>query len=359
VEAVGKRGVIMRHRTISTVLGAALIASLPSCARESAAKGQVRLNGAGSTFAYPLYTQWASAFGKVRPDVAIDYESIGSSGGINLVSDGRMDFGATDGPMTDAQLDAFTRQRNSKAIHVPTALGADVAAYNLPGINVELKFTPQVLAGIFLGSISKWNDPMLAAANPGVALPNVGIEVVHRSDGSGTTYVWTDYLSKVSEEWRTKVGRGTSVTWPTGTGASGNQAVADMLRVTPNSIGYVELIYAIRAKLEVGRIQNAAGEFVKADLKTITAAAAASADSLPEDFRASITNAPGGDAYPVASFTWILVPSTIGDSAKRDAMIAFLRWALTDGQGFTEKLSYARLPDSVIAKARVAVERIQ
>ena len=329
------------------------------CAAESAGSRETRLNGAGSTFAYPLYSKWADAFGKVHPEVAIDYQSIGSGGGIGLVTDGRADFGATDGPMNDEQIKAFVERRGCSVLHLPMALGADVASYNLPGLQTDVKFTPHALAGIFLGRIKKWNDPELTAVNGGLALPNAEIAVIHRSDSSGTTYVWTDYLSKVSDEWRTRVGRSTSVDWPTGTGASGNQAVADLIAATPNSIGYIELTYAARGKLSHGQVQNAAGRFVKAELWSVTAAAAESANAMPEDFRVSITNAPGENAYPISSFTWILVPVKIADAAKRRALVTFMNWGLTDGQTFADSLSYSRLPDAVIKKTQAAISQIQ
>jgi phosphate transport system substrate-binding protein len=317
------------------------------------------LSGAGSTFAYPLYSKWADAFGKVHPEVAVEYQSIGSSGGIGLVTDGRADFGATDGPMSDAQMATFAEQRSAPVLHLPMALGADVPAYNLPGISSDLKFTPHALAGIFLGTIKKWNDPVLTATNPGLPLPNAEIIVVHRADGSGTTYIWSDYLSKVDDEWRTKMGRGTSVNWPVGNGASGNQAVADFIANTSNSIGYIELTYAIQRKLTFGQVQNASGRFIKAELWSVTAAAADSAQDMPADFRVSITNAPGESAYPISSFTWILVPTKIADRAKREAVVSFLNWGLTDGQTFADSLSYSRLPDSVIKKVQTAIARIQ
>ena len=347
------------NRLISFSLLAAAIVSWTGCGSQPSADQGARLNGAGSTFAYPLYSKWADAFGKVHPEVAIDYQSIGSGGGIGLVTDGRVDFGATDGPMNDEQIKTFIQQRGSSVLHLPMALGADVPSYNLPGVAVELKFTPRALAGIFLGTIKKWNDPELKAANSEVTLPATEIAVIHRSDGSGTTYVWADYLSKVSDEWRTKVGRGNSINWPVGSGASGNQAVADLIAATPNSIGYVELTYAIRSKLSFGQVQNGAGQFVKAELWSVTAAAAESARSMPDDFRVSITNADGQNAYPISSFTWILVPVKIADPAKRQALIAFLNWGLTDGQTFADSLSYSRLPDAVIKKTQSAISRIQ
>jgi phosphate transport system substrate-binding protein len=341
------------------VMATALISATGCTTAQSSTDRGAHLSGAGSTFAYPLYSKWADAFGKAHPEVAIDYQSIGSSGGIGLVTDGRADFGATDGPMTDAQMATFAQQRGSNVLHLPMALGADVPAYNLPGLTTDLKFTPRALAGIFLGTIKRWNDAEMAAANPGVELPNTEIAVVHRADGSGTTYVWSDYLSKVSDEWRTKVGRGATVPWPVGIGASGNQAVADLIAATPNSLGYVELTYAIRSKLSFGQVQNQAGRFVKAELWSVTAAASESAQSMPNDFRVSITNAPGESAYPIASFTWMLVPTKISDADKRRALVAFLNWGLTDGQTFADSLSYSRLPDAIVKKTQTAIAQIQ
>ena len=319
----------------------------------------IRLKAAGSTFAYPLYVKWADAYAKAHPNVEIDYQSIGSSGGINLVSSGRVDFGATDGPMTDAQMQAFVELRGTGVLHVPVALGADVVSYNVPGVSAELQFTPRALAGIFLGTITKWNDAELASANAGLQLPDAEIKVIHRADGSGTTFVWTDFLSKVSDEWRTSVGRGTSVKWPVGTGVTGNQGVADAIKATPNAVGYIELTYAIQAQLPVGHVQNSARRFIKPDLQSVTAAAAESAAILPDDFRVSITNTPGEDAYPIASFTWALVPRTIADRTRKEAVTSFLEWALTDGQQLTAGLSYARVPEAVAAKARTAVSQVQ
>ena len=322
-------------------------------------KAATRVTGAGSTFAYPLYSKWADAFGKSHPDVQIDYQPLGSSAGINLVTSGRADFGGTDGPMTDQQLKEFVEQRGCAVLHIPMALGADVPSYNVPGITTSLKFTPQALAGIFLGTITKWNDPALTSVNADVALPDNPITVVHRSDGSGTTYVWTDYLSKVSEDWQRRAGRNTSVKWPVGVAATGNQGVAEMIKATPNSVGYVELTYAIRETLLYGDVQNLAGEFVKADFHTVTAAATESLATMPPDFRVSITNPPGAHAYPIASFTWALVPTKITDAAKRQSLVAFLNWGLTDGQAFAEELAYARLPDTLIEKVKTLVAQIQ
>ncbi|RPI08679.1 MAG: phosphate ABC transporter substrate-binding protein PstS, partial [Acidobacteriales bacterium] len=283
----------------------------------------------------------------------INYQSIGSGGGIRQLQAGTVDFGASDSPMTDEQMS----KSGGGVLHFPTVLGAVVAAYNVPNVKRELNFTPEALAGIFLGSIRRWNDPELTRANPGIALPASGIVVVHRSDGSGTTFVWTDYLSKVNAAWKAKAGAGTAVKWPLGLGAKGNEGVAGLVRQTPNSIGYVELVYAIQNKMSYGRIRNASGNFVRAELKSVTAAAASAV--VPDDFRVSITNPPGKDAYPVASFTWLLVPTRIQDPQKRTILTAFLRWMLADGQKLAEPLGYAPLPKAVIDKELKAVSKVQ
>ena len=313
------------------------------------------INGAGATFPYPIYSKWFDAYHKLHPDIQINYQSIGSGGGIRQVLAGTVDFGATDGPMTDEQLGKAKMQ----ILHFPTVLGAVVPTYNIPGVSQALKFTPEALAGIFLGKITKWNDGELTRANPGANLPGDDIVVVHRSDGSGTTYVWTDYLSKVSEEWKTKVGKNTSVNWPVGLGGKGNEGVSGLVKQTPNSIGYVELIYALQNKMPFGLVRNSSGGFIKADLASTTAAAAGAAKNMPEDFRVSITNAPGKDAYPIASFTWLLVPSTIQDGAKRKIITDFLHWMLTDGQAMAEPLAYARLPKEVVSMEVKAISRIK
>ncbi|MGA7380718.1 MAG: phosphate ABC transporter substrate-binding protein PstS, partial [Terriglobales bacterium] len=290
------------------------------------AGAQTTLNGAGATFPYPMYSKWFSEYHKAHPDIQINYQSIGSGGGIRQVLAGTVDFGASDGPMTDEQLS----QAKTKILHVPTVLGANVPAYNIPGVTAELKFTPEALAGIFLGRINSWNDPAIATANPGVNLPNQAIIVIHRSDGSGTTYIWTDYLSKVSPEWQSQVGKGTSVKWPVGLGGKGNEGVAGMIRQMQGSIGYIELIYAIENKISYGIVKNAAGSYVKASLASVTAAAA-SVKSMPADFRVSITNAPGKDAYPISSFTWLLIPAQSKDSQKGKILADFLAWMVADG----------------------------
>src|SRR5260370_858558 len=279
---------------------------------------QTPLNGAGATFPNPMYSKWFSEYQKLHQNIQINYQPIGSGGGIRQVIAGTVDFGATDGPMTDDQL----KEAKMKILHFPTVLGADVPAYNIPGVAAELRFTPEALAGIFLGKISKWNDKTITAANPGVNLPDRDIVVVHRSDGSGTTYIWTDYLSKVSSEWQNQVGKGTSVKWPVGLGGKGNESVAGMVRQLPGSIGYVELIYAVQNKIPYGSVKNSSGQFVKASLESTTAAAAGV--KMPADFRVSITNSPAKTAYPIASFTWLLVPTDPADKTKGKILKDFL-----------------------------------
>ena len=332
-------------RRLTLVLLCAL-ASLPVMA-------QTTLNGAGATFPYPMYSKWFSEYHNLHPDIQINYQSIGSGGGIRQVIAGTVDFGATDGPMTDDQL----KEAKIKILHFPTVLGADVPAYNIPGLTAELKFTAEILAGIFLGKIGKWNDKAITAVNSGANLPDKDIIVVHRSDGSGTTYIWTDYLSKVSSDWQSTAGKGTSVKWPIGLGGKGNEGVAGMIRQLPGSIGYVELIYAVQNNIPYGTVKNAAGNFVKASLESVTAAAASS-PKMPPDFRVSITNAPGKDAYPISSFTWLLIPQQSKDAAKGKILSDFLNWMVTDGQKMTAALSYAPLPESVVEKEKEAIKQV-
>ena len=315
----------------------------------------ILLNAAGATFPYPIYSKWFDEFHKLHPNIQINYQSIGSGGGIRQLLARTVDIGASDGPMSDEQL----AQAGFTILHFPTVLGADVPTYNIPGVAQELNFTPEALAGIFLGKITKWNDPAMTGPNPGVKLPRDEIVVVHRSDGSGTTYIWTDYLSKISEDWKNRVGKGTSVNWPVGLGGKGNEGVAGLVKQTPDSIGYVELIYAIQNKMAYGRVKNSSARFVKADLAGVTAAAGASAKSIPGDFRVSITNAPGKDAYPISSFTWLLIPAKIDDATKREVIKAFLQWMVGDGQNFAEGLSYARLPREVLSLETKAISLIQ
>jgi phosphate transport system substrate-binding protein len=323
------------------------------------AQGALLINGAGATFPYPIYSKWFDEYHKLHSDVQINYQSVGSGAGIKQVTEGTVDFGASDGPMNDDQLKAFQDKHGFAILHFPTVLGAAVPTYNIPDVTAALNFTPESLAGIFLGTVTKWNDPLIAGANKGVKLPANDIVVVHRSDGSGTTYIWTDYLSKISDGWKNKVGKGTSVNWPVGLGGKGNEGVTGLIKQTPNSIGYVELIYAAQNNIPYGSVKNAAGSFVKADLAGVSAAAAASAKTMPDDFRVSITNAPGKGAYPIASFTWLLVPAKFSDAGKRDAAKGFLKWMLVDGQSYAEQLSYAKLPKEVIAKETKALNNIQ
>src|SRR5215472_13593574 len=317
--------------------------------------GTVLLNAAGATFPYPIYSKWFDVYHMAHPNVQINYQSIGSGGGIRQLQAGTVDFGASDGPMTDEQL----AQSKVKILHFPTVLGAVVPTYNISGVGGDLNFTQKALAGIYLGAITKWNDPEIAKANPGVKLPGDDIVVVHRSDGSGTTFIFTDFLSKASQEWKSKVGAGTSPNWPVGLGGKGNDGVTGLLKQTPDSIGYVELIYAIQNKLSYGLVQNAAGQFVKASLAGVSAAAAGAAKNMPDDFRVSITNAPGKEAYPISSFTWLLIPSRIEDPAKRKAVTDFLKWMLVDGQKAAAGLNYAPLPKEVVAKEEKQIAKVQ
>ncbi|HUC27973.1 MAG TPA: phosphate ABC transporter substrate-binding protein PstS [Candidatus Acidoferrum sp.] len=320
--------------------------------------GQTTLNGAGATFPYPIYSKWFSEYHKNHSEVQINYQSIGSGGGIRQVTEGTVEFGASDMPMTDDQLKEAQNKLKTKILNIPTVLGADVPAYNVPGVSGEVKFTPDVLAGIFLGRITNWNDKAISATNPDLKFPNQEIIVVHRSDGSGTTFIWTDYLSKVSADWKAQVGSGTSVKWPKGLGGKGNEGVAGSIRQLPGSIGYVELIYAVQNKIPFGSVKNLAGAFVRASLESVTAAAA-SAPKMPADFRVSITNAPGKDAYPISSFTWLLIPSQSKDPAKGKILADFLNWMITDGQGMTSALSYAPLPENVAAKVKETIKQVK
>jgi phosphate transport system substrate-binding protein len=331
--------------TMALALAAAMIGS---------ASAETNLNGAGATFPNPIYQKWFSEYHNSHKDVQINYQSIGSGGGIAQLTSGTVDFGASDGPMTDEQLSKIS----GKVLHIPTVLGGVVPTYNVNGVTGELKFTGDVLADIFLGNIKKWNDPRLAKANPGVKFPDEDIVVVHRSEGSGTTYIFTDYLSKVSPAWKDKVGKGTSVNWPAGLGGKGNEGVSGMVKQTEGSIGYVELIYAISNQMAYGSVQNAAGSFVKASLDSVTAAAASVKD-MPDDFRVSITNAPGKEAYPISSFTWLLVPAEWADANKEKAFVDFLSFMVDKGQTMTAALQYAPLPKNVAEKVKVRIKEIK
>jgi len=340
-------------RFLSKLAIAAACASL--LVAGTAAQQKVQINGAGATFPYPIYSKWFAEYNKLHPDVEINYQSIGSGGGIRQITNGTVFFGATDGPMTnDQQLAA-----PSKILHFPTVLGADVPVYNIPNVTAELKFTGAVLADIFLGKITKWNDPALAKLNTGVNLPATDITVVHRSDASGTSYIWVDYLAKVSPEWKSKVGVATAVNWPVGLGGKGNEGVAGLVTQTPGSIGYVELIYALQNKISFGTVQNLAGEFVKASEASVTAAAAGAALKMPADFRVSITNAEGKGVYPVSSFTWLLLYESPKDKAQSKIMVDFVKWALTDGQKFAGSLGYAPLPEAVVKLEMAALQKVK
>jgi phosphate transport system substrate-binding protein len=323
------------------------------------AQNPLLINGAGATFPYPIYSKWFDVYHQKNASVQFNYQQIGSGAGIKQATEGTVDFGASDGPMNDEQISAYQAKRGTGILHFPTVLGAVVPTYNVQGVSATLNFTPEALAGIYLGKITKWNDPALTGANKGVNLPAQDIVVIHRSDGSGTTYIWTDFLSKVSEEWKNKVNRATSVNWPVGLGGKNNDGVTALVKQTPYAIGYVELIYAVQNNIPYGTVKNSAGAFVKADLASVTAAAAVTAKTMPDDFRVSITNAPGKTAYPIASFTWLLIPEKIPDAAKREAIKGFLKWMLTDGQEYDEQLTYAKLPKEVVAKELKAISKIQ
>lgn len=314
---------------------------------------QTQLNGAGATFPYPMYSKWFSEYRKAHPEVQINYQSIGSGGGIRQVLAQTVDFGASDGPMSDEQLG----QAKSKILHIPTVLGAVVPAYNVPGVSGELKFTGEVLANIFMGKITSWNDAAIAKLNPGVNLPGQPIVVVHRSDGSGTTFIFTDYLSSVSPDWQSGPGKGTSVKWPVGLGGKGNEGVAGVIRQMQGAIGYIELIYAVQNNIPYGVVKNKSGNFVKASLESTTAAAASA--KMPADFRVSIVNAPGKDAYPIASFTWLLIPQQSKDSNKGKILQDFLNWMVDQGQQMTTQLTYAPLPKDVAEKVRVTIKTVR
>jgi len=336
----------MRLKALNALIIVAVCLGTASC--------QTSLTGAGATFPNPIYQKWFSEYHKAHPDVTINYQGIGSGGGIAQLQKTTVDFGASDGPMTDEQLAGTP----FKVFHIPTVLGGVVPTYNIPGVTAELKFTGEVLADIYLKKITKWNDPRLAKLNPGVKLPDADIIVIHRSDPSGTSYIWTDYLSKVSPDWASGPKKGTAVNWPVGLGGKGNDGVAGLVKQNENSIGYVELIYAISNNMPYGSVKNAAGEYVKASLESVTTAADTVKD-MPDDFRVSITNAPGKGAYPIASFTWLLVPVEWKDAGKEKAFVAFLNWMVDQGQGMTHDLAYAPLPKNVAAKVKNRIKEIK
>jgi phosphate transport system substrate-binding protein len=339
----------MRFSRLLTAVALAAVLVVPANAQN------VQINGAGATFPYPIYSKWFSEYNKLHPEVQINYQSIGSGGGIRQLTNRTVFFGATDGPMTKDQM----LNAPGKILHLPAVLGADVPVYNIPGVDAELKFTGPLLANIFLGKVTKWNDPAIAQLNPSVKLPATDIVVCHRSDGSGTTYIWVDYLSKVSPEWKKTVGVATSVNWPVGVGGKGNEGVAGLVKQTPGAIGYVELIYALQNKIDFGTVQNMAGEFVRASLDSVTKAAAATKGQMPPDFRVSITNAPGQGVYPISSFTWLLFYENPKDKRAARIMTDFMKWALTEGQKYAGDLGYAPLPSEVIAMEMEALKKIR
>src|SRR6185369_3705100 len=316
--------------------------------------GSVSLQGAGASFPNPLYQKWMNEYGKVKPGVKLDYQSIGSGGGIKQLKEQTVDFGASDAPMKDEDL----KSAPGEILHVPTVLGAVTITYNLQGVSQPLRFSPEVIADIFLGKIKKWNDPKIAADNPGVTLPSSDITVVHRAEGSGTSAVFTDYLSKVSAEWKEKVGAGTSPSWPIGMGGKGNEGVTGQVKSTPNTIGYVELAYAVQNKLPVGQVKNASGNFITPSIDTVTAAAAASAANMPDDLRVSITNAAGPDAYPISSYTYVLLYKNQKDAAKGKALVNFLWWGIHDGESFAKDLQYAPLPADIVKRAEAKINSV-
>jgi len=337
----------MRKLRLPKILG--LIVALGLSASASA---QMMINGAGATFPYPIYSKWFDEYAKVDPSVRFNYQSIGSGGGQKQILAQTVDFGASDGPMSDDNL----AKAPGKLLHIPTVAGADVVAYNLPG-NPPLKLDADTIAGIFLGQIKKWNDPKLTALNPDAKLPDQEIVVVHRSDGSGTTYIWTDYLSKISPEWKSKVGTNTSVNWPTGIGGKGNEGVAGQIKQTPGALGYVELIYAVQNKMPYAEVKNSAGEFVKPTIESVTAALATA--EIPDDFRFSMTNAPGKEAYPIAGATWLLVYEQQKDAAKGKKLVEFLKWAAKDGEKMVKDLLYAPLPDNLQQRVLKRIDEIK
>ena len=333
------------HKTL--ILGLAIALGV-----SASASAQMMINGAGATFPYPIYSKWFDEYAKVDPSVRFNYQSIGSGGGQKQIMAQTVDFGASDGPMSDDNLS----KAPGKILHIPTVAGAVVVTYNLEG-NPALKLDADTIAGIFLGTIKKWNDPKIAATNTGTKLPDQDIVVVHRSDGSGTTFIFTDYLSKVSSEWKSKAGTNTSVSWPAGIGGKGNEGVSGQVKQTPGAIGYVELIYAIQNKMPYADIKNSAGEFVKPTLDSVTAALATA--SVPDDFRFSMTNAAGKDAYPVAGATWLLVYQQQKDATKGKKLVEFLKWALTKGETMAKDLDYAALPDSFQQRVLKRVDEIK
>jgi phosphate transport system substrate-binding protein len=337
----------------ASFLAAVCLLRCPSCEASGSDPGKsVSLEGAGATFPYPLYSKWVFEYGRIHPNIRINYQSIGSGGGIRQITEGTVDFGGSDAFMKDEAL----AQVKGKLLHIPTTLGAVVITYNLPNALSHLKLGPEAIAGIFIGEITRWNDPRIAALNPGLKLPDTPIGVVHRSDGSGTTSVFTDYLSKVSPAWAQKVGSGTSVSWPIGLGAKGNEGVTGQVKSTPGSVGYVELVYAKQNGLPYASVRNSSGSFVEPALEGVSAAAASV--KVPADFRVSITDAPGDKAYPISAFTWILIYQDQKDAAKGTALVDFLWWAIHDGQKLGGALGYAPLPAELVGRIEATLQTV-
>jgi phosphate transport system substrate-binding protein len=340
----------MTQRLASALLAIGFV--LLGCNR---AHSQMLINGAGSTFGYPIYSKWFDAYAGIDPSVRYNYQSIGSGGGINLLINRTVDLGATDAPLNDEQL----KRASAPILEFPSVMGAVVLTNDLPTVKQALRLTGPLIAGIYLGKVTKWNDPAIVALNPGVSLPDTEIATCHRSDGSGTTYIFTDYLSKISPDWQKGPGKATSVKWSGGLGGKGSEGVTALVEQTPGAIAYVELTYALANKLAVAEIQNSDGKWIKPTLEGVTAAAAGAAAHMPADFRVSITNAPGADAYPLSSFTWLLVYAKQDDHARGTALVRFLNWALHDGQKYASPLYYAPLPAQVIALEVKQLEQIE
>jgi phosphate transport system substrate-binding protein len=332
----------------------ALAAAIAIAGALGQARADMLINGAGATFPYPIYSKWFDVYATENPGMHFNYQSIGSGGGIRMFGNKTVDFGASDAPLNDEQI----KDLQGKVLHFPTVLGADVLAYNVPGFTGKLRLTGPLVADIFMGKVTKWDDPKIRALNPGANLPAQDITVCHRSDGSGTTYIFVDYLSKVSPAWATEVGKGTSVKWPAGLGGKGNEGVTALVQQTPGGIGYIELIYALSNKIPYAELKNRDGKWVDATLATVTAAAAGVANNMPADFRVSITDAPGADAYPISSFTYLLIYPHYTDKARGEAIIKFLKWALHDGQKYAPDLKYAGLPAAVVQKEDAQIEKI-
>ena len=349
-------GLSRNIKFVALICGLALVLGLATCSPKGSggANETVNLQGAGATFPNPLYQKWVSEYTKLHPNILIDYQSIGSGGGIKQIKEQTVGFGASDSPMKDDDL----KSAPGEILHIPTVLGAVVITYNLASVSQSLKFSSSVIAEIFLGKIKKWNDAKISADNPGVTLPATDITVVHRSDGSGTSAVFTDYLSKISPEWKEKVGSGVSLSWPVGIGGKGNEGVAGQVKNTPNTIGYVELAYAAENKLPTAQIKNASGVFIQPSIDAVTAAAAGAVANTPDDLRVSITNAPGADAYPISSYTYLLIYKNQKDPVKGKALVDFVWWGVHDGERYAKDLQYAPLPTEIVKRAEAKINSI-